>query len=79
MTGTKYMNLQWNDFQDNAKSLFHSLRNDSSFTDVTLACNGIQIQAHKVILSGLRPFFISILKDKPLHPSIYLRGIKAEI
>ena len=78
MTGTKYMNLQWNDFQDNAKSLFQSLRNDSSFTDVTLACNGIQIEVHKVILCGSSPFFTSILKAKPSHPLIYLRGIKAE-
>jgi len=78
MTATKYMNLQWNDFQDNAKSLFHSLRNDSSFTDVTLACNGIQIQVHRVILSASSPFFTSILKAKPSHPLIYLRGIKAE-
>ena len=48
--------LQWNDFQENIKSAFGSLREDSDFTDVTLACeDGHQLEAHKVILDGSRP------------------------
>ena len=39
--------LKWNDFQDNVNSAFGSLREDSDFTDVTLACgDGQQIEAH---------------------------------
>ena len=30
--------LQWNGFQDNAKTAFGNLRNTSDFVDVTLAC-----------------------------------------
>ena len=45
--------LQWNDFQENVKNAFGSLRDDNDFTDVTLACeDGQQVKAHKVILAG---------------------------
>ena len=49
--------LKWNDFQGNVNSAFGSLREDSDFTDVTLACgDGWQIEAHKVILAAQNPF-----------------------
>ena len=48
--------LQWNDFQENIKSAFGSLRKDNDFTDVTLACeDGQQVEAHKVILAASSP------------------------
>ena len=70
--------LQWNDFQDNVKSAFGSLRESTDFVDVTLACDdGRQIEAHKVILAS-SPFFQEILKkNKHSHPMIYMRGMKS--
>ena len=71
--------LQWNDFQDNVKSAFGSLRESTDFVDVTLACeDGCQIEAHKVILAASSPFFQEILKkNKHSHPMIYMRGMKS--
>ena len=72
--------LKWNDFEENVKSSFGSLRGDSNFNDVTLACeDGQQFEAHKVILASSSPFFQNILKGiKQAHPFLYLRGMKAE-
>ena len=50
--------LQWNDFQDNVRNAFGSLRDTNDFIDVTLACDdGRQIEAHKVVLAASSPFF----------------------
>ena len=45
--------LKWNDFQVS----FGELRDDTDFTDVTLACEDQSIKAHKVVLSACSPFF----------------------
>ena len=70
--------LQWNNFQDNIKSAFGSLRKDNDFTDVTLACeDGQQVEAHKVILAASSPFFQKLLgRNKHARPLIYMRGMK---
>ena len=61
--------LQWNDFKDNVNTAFGSMREDSDFTDVTLASeDGQQLEVHKVILAASSPFFKSILtKNKHSH------------
>ena len=72
--------LKWNDFKDNICSSFASLREDTEFTDVTLACeDGQQVTAHKVILAASSPFFQNLFKiNKHPHPLIYMRGVKYE-
>ena len=72
--------LKWNDSQENISSIFGSLREDTDFTDVTLACeDGQQVEAHKVILAALSPIFHNLLKrNKHAHPLIYMRGMKSE-
>ena len=72
--------LKWNDFQENVNTAFGNLREDTEFTDVTLACeDGQQIEAHKVILAASSPFFQNLLKrNKHPHPLIYMRGLKSE-
>ena len=74
--------LQWNDFQENVKAAFGSLRRDVDFTDVTLACeDGYQVEAHRVILTTSSPFFQSLLKRNKhaqSHPIIFMRGMKSE-
>ena len=55
--------LKWNDFQKNVNTAFGSLREDTEFADVTLACeDGQQIEAHKVILAASSPFLQGLLK-----------------
>ena len=72
--------LQWNDFQENIKSVFGNLREDNDFADVTLACeDGQQVEAHKVILAASSPFFQKLLRrNKHPQPLIYMRGMKSD-
>ena len=72
--------FKWDDFDENVKSSFGSLREDNDFTDVTLACeDGQQFEAHKVILASSSPFFQNILKGiKHTHPFLYLSGMKGD-
>lgn len=60
--------LRWNNFQANITSQFEALRDDEDFTDVTIACDGQRLQAHKVVLSACSPFFKEIFKvcKKPI-------------
>ena len=70
--------LQWNDFKDNVNTAFGSLREDSDFTDVTLASeDGQQLEVHKVILAASSPFFQNLLKrNKHSRPLINMRGLQ---
>ena len=72
--------VHWNDFKENVKTAFGTLRNDKEFTNVTLACeDGQQMEAHKIILASSSPFFKKILqKSKYPHPLIYLRGFQSK-
>jgi hypothetical protein len=54
--------LKWNDFQSNMVSSFKHLRDEKSFTDVTLACEGQTCKAHKMVLSACSPYFKSLLE-----------------
>jgi len=70
--------LKWSEFERNLGSTFSSLRTDPAFTDVTLACRGGQVEAHKVILAAASPFFANILQRNPhSHPLIYLKDTEA--
>lgn len=57
--------LKWNDFQSNMVSSFRHLRDEKSFTDVTLACEGQTCKAHKMVLSACSPYFKSLLEVRP--------------
>ena len=80
MSTTEKFCLKWNDFKGNIITTFGSLRDDTDFTDVTLACeDGQQVDAHKVILAASSPFFQDLLKrNKHAHPLVYMRGMKSE-
>ena len=73
-------NLKWNDFQENINASFASLRGETDFSDVTLACaDGHQVEAHKVILASTSPFFQDLLKrNSHPHPLIFMRGVTSE-
>ena len=69
--------VQWNNFKESINSAFESLRNDKKFTDVTLACEDGQLEAHKVILAASSPFYRNIFKqNKHAHPLIFMRNVK---
>lgn len=56
--------LRWNEFQSNMVSSFRHLREEKSFTDVTLACDGQTCKAHKMVLSACSPYFKALLEVK---------------
>ena len=69
--------LKWNDFEANISFSFRELSEEKDFSDVTLACEDQQVEAHRVILAASSSFFSRILKrNSHSHPLIYLKGIK---
>ena len=77
MIAPERLDLKWFDFQSNASLAFKKLRGGREFTDVTLVSgDGLQVEAHKVILASSSNFFKNIL-EKTLHsrPLIFLRGV----
>ena len=80
MTSSEKFSLKWSDFLENISLTFGNLREDTTFTDVTLLSeDGHQIEAHKIILTASSPFFMNILKmNKHANPLIYLNGFKAK-
>ena len=76
MSSSEKFNLKWNDFEGNISGGLRELRDDKDFFDVTLATDGDQISAHKVILAACSPFFRNVLRRNPhQHPLLYLKGV----
>ncbi|KAG7167545.1 protein abrupt-like isoform X2 [Homarus americanus] len=68
--------LRWHNYSDSVTSALESLRYDEDFLDVTVACEGRTIRAHKLVLSACSAYFRKVLKDHPCdHPIIILDGL----
>lgn len=52
-------------FQDNVMSTMSDIRHDEDFFDVTIAIDGRQLRAHKLILSACSAFFRKLLRTNP--------------
>lgn len=75
--GSQQFCLRWNNYQTNLTCVFDQLLQSESFVDVTLACDGNQIKAHKIVLSACSPYFQSLFFDNPCqHPIIIMRDVK---
>lgn len=69
--------LRWNNYQTNLTNVFDQLLQNESFVDVTLACDGNSIKAHKMVLSACSPYFQSLFHDNPCqHPIVIMRDVK---
>ncbi|KAK9499872.1 hypothetical protein O3M35_002825 [Rhynocoris fuscipes] len=69
--------LRWNNYQTNLTNVFDQLLQSESFVDVTLACEGHSVKAHKMVLSACSPYFQSIFFENPCqHPIVILKDIK---
>ncbi|CAG9770547.1 unnamed protein product [Ceutorhynchus assimilis] len=69
--------LRWNNYQTNLTNVFDQLLQSESFVDVTLACDGHSIKAHKMVLSACSPYFQSLFFENPCqHPIVIMRDIK---
>jgi hypothetical protein len=58
--------LRWNNHQPNFISVFSSLLLNETLVDVTLAAEGRQLQAHKVVLSACSSYF-QVLQKNSIH------------
>ncbi|XP_075159992.1 bric a brac 2 isoform X2 [Haematobia irritans] len=69
--------LRWNNYQSNLTNVFDELLQNESFVDVTLACEGQSIKAHKMILSACSPYFQALFYDNPCqHPIVIMRDVR---
>lgn len=68
--------LRWNNFQSSVVTVMRSLLQDRAFLDVTLACDGRSLQAHRLVLASCSDFFSDVLKENQTeHPIIFLRDV----
>ncbi|GFS83648.1 protein bric-a-brac 2 [Nephila pilipes] len=57
--------------------VFKNLYSSGSMVDVTLACDGLSLKAHKLVLSACSPFFNSLFLENPCkHPIVILKDMK---
>uniref|UniRef100_A0A182UT41 BTB domain-containing protein n=1 Tax=Anopheles merus TaxID=30066 RepID=A0A182UT41_ANOME len=69
--------LRWNNHQPNFISVFSTLLHNESLVDVTLAAEGRQLQAHKVVLSACSSYFQSLFTANPCqHPIVILKDVQ---
>ena len=54
--------LKWNNYQTNIVVALGNLKLDEDFVDVTLACEGRSIKAHRVVLSACSQYFKHVFK-----------------
>lgn len=69
--------LKWNNFHTNLSDVFHNMLLNESMVDVTIACEGASLKAHKMILAACSPFFQSLFISNPCkHPIVILKDIR---
>ena len=77
MMGSDQYCLKWNNHWGNLVRVFNSLRQSETFVDVTLACEGRQLKAHRLVLSACSPYFRELLVTHPdKHPVVILKDVK---
>lgn len=69
--------LRWNNYQSNLTNVFDQLLQNGTFVDVTIACDGHTLKAHKIVLSACSPYFQSMLaENKCKHPIVILKDVQ---
>uniref|UniRef100_T1JEK0 BTB domain-containing protein n=1 Tax=Strigamia maritima TaxID=126957 RepID=T1JEK0_STRMM len=70
--------LRWNNHQLNMLTVFENLLQSQILVDVTLACDGLTLRAHKMVLSACSPYFQTIFTENPCkHPIVILKDVSA--
>ncbi len=69
--------LKWNNHTNNMVKVFNQLLDDQNFVDVTLACDGASIKAHKMVLSACSTYFKDLFVTNPCkHPIVILKDMR---
>lgn len=75
--GSQQFCLKWKSHYSNLLSALDQLLFSESFTDVTLACEGLSLKAHKAVLAACSPFFQSLFVENACqHPIVILKDFK---
>ncbi|XP_023213794.1 protein bric-a-brac 1-like [Centruroides sculpturatus] len=75
--GTQQFFLKWNNHCSNMVTIFDQLLMNEALVDVTLACEGLSLKAHKIILSASSPFFQTLFLENPCkHPIVIMKDMK---
>ena len=70
--------LDWRDFGTNLQASFRELHRRPAFADVSLVCQGEQVEAHRVVLAASSSLLGSLLRRSPHpHPLLLLHGMEA--
>ena len=79
MASNGALHLSNSKYLENQTKYYNELLETQELSDVTLACSGYEIGAHKTVLSASSLFFREIIR-KSKHPSpyIYLKGVSKE-
>ena len=79
MLSEETLQLTNSDFLKNQAKYYNDLLESQELSDITLACDGYQVGAHKTILSASSEFFREVIrKSKHVNPYIYLKGVSKE-
>jgi BTB/POZ domain len=69
-----------NSKQTNCFWFFRRMRDEESLVDITFACEGKKIGAHKLVLYSCSPYFKELLKENhSAHPIFYFHDMSYEI
>ncbi|XP_023019206.1 uncharacterized protein [Leptinotarsa decemlineata] len=69
--------LRWRYHHSNLQSMFSQLLEREAFCDVTLACEGRTIKAHKIVLSACSTYFETILSQyEEKDPILIMKDVK---
>ncbi|XP_065076392.1 broad-complex core protein isoforms 1/2/3/4/5-like isoform X1 [Ochlerotatus camptorhynchus] len=72
--------LCWNNFADNIASGFQNLYDRGDLVDVTIACDGKLLKAHKIVLAICSPYFQEMFTSNPCkHPIIVLKDVSVNV
>lgn len=69
--------LKWNNFHSNMLECWNVMLANGDFTDVTLACEGTNLKAHKMVLAACSPYFQTLFMANPCkHPIVILKDVR---
>uniref|UniRef100_A0A131XYS9 BTB domain-containing protein n=1 Tax=Ixodes ricinus TaxID=34613 RepID=A0A131XYS9_IXORI len=75
--GSQQFCLKWNNHQSNMLVVFEQLLSNEALVDVTLACEGHSLKAHRMVLSACSPFFQALFVENPCqHPIVILKDMR---
>lgn len=75
--GTEEFCLKWDNHNINLMTGFDQFLSKEVLVDVTIACEGLSLKAHKIVLSACSPFFQTLFLENPcMHPIIIMKDVK---